>query len=37
VLHGAMGASSDAQAWWVLVLWALIAPLAATRLFRFDG
>lgn len=37
VLHGAMGANSDAQAWWVLVLWALIAPLAATRLFRFDG
>jgi len=37
VLHGAMGASSDAQAWGVLVLWALIAPLAATRLFRFDG
>jgi ABC-2 type transport system permease protein len=37
VLHGAMGASSDAQAWWVLVLWALIAPLAATRLFRFGG
>ena len=37
VLHGAMGASSDARAWSVLVLWALIAPFAATRLFRFDG
>lgn len=37
VLHAAVGGSADARAWWVLIAWALVAPLAATRLFRFDG
>jgi ABC-2 type transport system permease protein len=37
VLHAAVGGSTDARAWWVLIAWALVAPLAATRLFRFDG
>lgn len=46
VVHASLGGASsgvwlfiDAPfgAWLVLALWALIAPLAAARLFRFDG
>ena len=46
VVHASLGGASsgvwlfiDAPlgAWLVLAIWALIAPLAAARLFRFDG
>ena len=46
VVHASLGGASsgvwlfiDAPlgAWLVLAIWALIAPLAASRLFRFDG
>ena len=46
VMHASLGGApsgvwmfidSPLGAWLVLAIWALIAPLAATRLFRFDG
>jgi len=46
VVHASLGGASsgvwlfiDAPlgAWLVLAIWALVAPLAASRLFRFDG
>jgi ABC-2 type transport system permease protein len=38
VLHSALGhaASVDANDWWSLGVWALVAPLLAARTFRFD-
>jgi len=35
--HAVGGAPSDAQTWLVLAAWALAAPLAAARLFRFSS
>jgi ABC-2 type transport system permease protein len=46
VMHASLGGApsgvwmfidSPLGAWLVLAIWALIAPLAAARLFRFDG
>jgi ABC-2 type transport system permease protein len=38
-LRGALtpGASIPTRAWVVLVAWAIVAPLAATRLFKWEG
>lgn len=38
VLHSVLGhgASVDANDWWSLGVWALVAPLFAARTFRFD-
>jgi hypothetical protein len=46
VMHASLGGApsgawmfvdSPLGAWLVIAIWALIAPLAAARLFRFDG
>ena len=36
-LHASVGAVGDTRAWWILVFWAVAAPVVAARLFRFDG
>ena len=36
-LYASVGAVGDTRAWWILVFWAVAAPVVAARLFRFDG
>ena len=39
VMYASLGGESDSSlgAWIVLAVWAVVAPFAAARLFRFDG
>lgn len=37
VLHDSLGGGSTLGPWLVLTAWAVLAPLVAARLFRFDG
>ena len=37
VIHGALGAGDvPGQAWLVLVAWAVVTPVVAARLFRWE-